>query len=109
MNKPLWNESSFSVYYEKALIFRLARRSSVKIMLERNGTLQRTDNVHLPAFGSSNPSGKLDRVRDSSTKHNNVDVGRQQDENFLPDDSALAVVDIMHLIEDDPFQIANDI
>ena len=56
-----------------------------------------------------NPVSKFKSVGDGCREHDHVDVVRQHDDDLLPDNATLSVVHIVHLIEDDPLDVADDV
>lgn len=56
-----------------------------------------------------NPAGKLLGVGDSRRQEDDVDMVRQQDDNLLPDNTPLGIVDIVNLVEDDKLNVADEI
>ena len=102
-------ESASSVLEQKYLVLALAVGPCVQEMLEGHGPLEGADDVDLFLLGPSDPVRELQGVRHRRTQHDNVHMIREQDDNLFPNDSPLAVVDVVNLVKNDILEIADDV
>lgn len=65
--------------------------------------------MDLASLGATHPIGELHVVGDGRTEHNDTDVFWEHDEGFLPDHSSLLVVDVVHLVEYHPLDVADHV
>ena len=60
-------------------------------------------------FGATHPVRELERVRNGRRQQDQVHVSGKHDDDFFPHDSSLEIVDVVDLVEYDPFDVANKI
>ena len=58
-------------------------------------------------FDASDPLGKFEVVRHRCGEHYDTHCVRKFDNDFFPDTASLLVVNVVHLVEDDPFDISD--
>lgn len=58
---------------------------------------------------SPDPVGELLGIRHCRREQNDVDVVGKHDDDLLPHDTTLEVIDVVHLVEDDPLDVAYEI
>ena len=66
-------------------------------LLPLTGSFQGADDVDLLSLGPADPVGEVDDVGHGGAQHDDVHVVRKQDQDFLPHDAALGIVDVVHL------------
>ena len=76
-------------------------------MLKGNGSFLSVLNIDLLLLHSTNPLSKLEVVGDGGGEHDNTDMVWELDDNLLPNTTSLLVIDVMHLIENDPLNISD--
>lgn len=74
-------------------------------MLKRHRAILSILNVDFLLFGTSDPVGELQVVGNRCREHHYADGVRQLHNDLLPDTTALFIVDVVDLIEDDPFNV----
>jgi hypothetical protein len=72
------------------------------VVRERRRPLVGVDDVARARVQEGDPARKLERVRQRRGEEDHPHLGRHQDDHLLPDDAALAVLHVVHLVEDDP-------
>mmetsp|Transcript_16843 Transcript_16843/g.64133 ORF Transcript_16843/g.64133 Transcript_16843/m.64133 type:complete len:565 (-) Transcript_16843:922-2616(-) len=80
-----------------------------QVVHQRHRPVLRGDHVDRSPLRPADPFAELDRVRRRRREEDHAHVGREHDDHFFPDDASLAVVDVVHLVEDDPLQVAHKI
>ena len=79
----------------------------VQKVLERDRPLWRRNHIYITAPRTAYPIGEFLRVRHSSGQQHRVDMSGEKNDDFLPNDTTLLVIHIVHFIKDDEFHIAN--
>ncbi len=77
--------------------------------LQWHGAVWCRDDVHFLAFGSADPLRKLSGVGRGGGQEHHTHVLRQHDDNLLPHNAPFSVVHIVHLVEDDPLDVSDDV
>ncbi|RUS89107.1 hypothetical protein EGW08_003115, partial [Elysia chlorotica] len=108
---PSGEEIPLCVLQEKQLVAGLGTVPHVEIVFQGNRSLQGVHHVNLLAFDFPlpDPGSKLHGVGYGRTQQDDIDVLGQHDEDFLPDHAPLAVVDVVHLVEDNPLKVTHDV
>ena len=76
-------------------------------MLEWNWSVKCLHHIYYSSLGPSHPIRKVHVVGNSRTEHDESDVLWQHDDGFLPDNASLLIVDVVHLVEDDPLDVSD--
>ena len=87
----------------------LAVAAEIQNVFQRHGAFDRARDEHLLAFRATDPVGELPHVWHGGGEEHEADVRRKHDDHLLPDDAALGVVDVVHLVEDDPLHVADEV
>jgi len=73
----------------------------VHTVTKRDGPLDGGDQMTWYFLEITDPSDEIQRLGERSGEHHQLDIGREVQEDFLPDAPSILIVDKMHLIEDD--------
>mmetsp|Transcript_40497 Transcript_40497/g.95118 ORF Transcript_40497/g.95118 Transcript_40497/m.95118 type:complete len:400 (-) Transcript_40497:590-1789(-) len=76
---------------------------------QRDGTVVGPDDVDRLSFGPADPVGELHGVGRGRREEDHVDVVGQHDDDLLPDHPTLGIVDVVHLVEDDPLDVPDQV
>lgn len=76
-------------------------------MLQGDRSFLRVLHEDLLLLNAADPLGELQVVGHCSGEHDDADVVGQLDDDLLPDRASLLIVDIVDLVENDPFDICD--
>jgi len=68
--------------------------------------MQSLHHVDHPSFGPPHPISEIHIVGDSCTQHNQSYMFGKHDNGLLPNHSSFGVVDIVHLVKNDPLNVS---
>ncbi len=80
---------------------------NIQRVFKRHWPVESLHDINHSPFGSPDPIGELHVIRNCGTEHNDTDMFGQHDDSLLPNHSSLLVVNVMNLIENYPFNVAD--
>jgi hypothetical protein len=98
------------VLFHKATIWlfdNMKFAKNIEGVLQWDGTMQRFHYIDNSSLGSSYPIRKIHVVRDCGAKHDKTNMFWQHNNGFFPNHTSLLVIDVMHLIENDPLNVSD--